>query len=104
MLVKVLKQVGLHCLLLVGVGCQVTSDKCLHLAVKQQLPLHLELLLQKLLLCCLLVAELKHLEIKIKTVTIIMINLIKSKLDDCRKYRNRSPPADGTAGHVGQEQ
>ena len=55
-----------------GVGCQIKCGqvkieqvKCgdQHLAVQQQLPLHLELLLQQLLLCCLLVAELKHLEI-----------------------------------------
>ena len=47
-----------------GVGGQVKcGDKCWHLAVQQQLPLHLELLLQQLLLCCLLVPELKHLEV-----------------------------------------
>ena len=59
-----------------GVGCQIKcgqvrigqvkcGDKCWHLAVQQQLPLHLELLLQQLLLCCLLVPELKHLEVGI---------------------------------------
>ena len=41
------------------------GEKCWHLAIQQQLPLHLELLLQQLLLCCLLVAELKHLVIGI---------------------------------------
>ena len=41
------------------------GEKCWHLAVQQQLPLHLELLLQQLLLCCLLVPELKHLVVGI---------------------------------------
>ena len=36
-----------------------------HLAVKQQLPLHLELLLEKLLLGCLLVAQLENLRVVI---------------------------------------
>ena len=48
-----------------GVGCQIKCGqvkieqvKCgdQHLAVQQQLPLHLELLLQQLLLGCLLVS------------------------------------------------
>ena len=54
---------------------KVSGEKCWHLAVQQQLPLHLELLLQQLLLCCLLVPELKHL-----VVGIVLIQL-KTCLD-----------------------
>ena len=76
MLVKVLKQMGLHGLLLVRcLVVNVSGEKCWHLAVQQQLPLHLELLLQQLLLCCLLVPELKHL-----VVGIVLIQL-KTCLD-----------------------
>ena len=47
--------------------CQeiVEEKRWRHLAVKQQLPLHLELLLEKLLLGCLLVAQLENLRVVI---------------------------------------
>ena len=51
----------------VGGMCQeiVEEKRWRHLAVKQQLPLHLELLLEKLLLGCLLVAQLENLRVVI---------------------------------------
>ena len=85
MLVKVLKQMGLHGLLLVRcLVVNVSGEKCWHLAVQQQLPLHLELLLQQLLLCCLLVPELKHLVVGFVFlfISIRMKTVINSKATD----------------------